>query len=479
MFTSLAAAIMMASTLTAPATAQPLPWCPQIPGHQVECGTITRPLVAGRPKLGTTPVGYALVRRSALDRPASGTILGVPGGPGLSSISLTGFFAGLTGSLLDRHDLLLVDPRGVGASGPLSCGAEPLSLLKSREWLIDVVGRCGKRLGARAAGYTSAATADDLDAVRKRLGVGRVDLVGGSYGSYLMQVYARRHPASVKSIVLSGVLPEDLDVLQRPSAKAVPGVLRAICRRSGSCDGDATVRDLRTFAAKLRRQPVVLDNKVTFTEDKLAGLLFQNASAGVGGRPGARTLLGRFPAILRDAARGDYARLTEAVGETERGPSSFTEALSMAIACNDFPAAWSKSAPMPRRVKQLKAALAAQGDGAVLSPEAAASARYAFGDFCLGWPRTRDGGQAADGALPDVPVLVLNGDLDANTPSSDARKVSARFRRAIFVSVPNTGHLPFVEPSGCVRGMIAAFVTSGGPGPLTCLSGIPPISVDR
>ena len=77
--------------------------------------------------------------------------------------------------------------------------------------MIARIGVCGHQLGARASLYGTAAAADDLEAVRAALGLQRLDLWGASYGTYLMTVYAARHPAHVQSLVLHGAYPIDFD----------------------------------------------------------------------------------------------------------------------------------------------------------------------------------------------------------------------------------------------------------------------------
>jgi pimeloyl-ACP methyl ester carboxylesterase len=97
------------------------------------------------------------------------------------------------------------DPRGTGRSHALSCGLTELPA--TRQGFVRAIGRCAKRLGRQARAYTSAATADDFEAVRAHLGIPRLDLYGVSYGTYLMTVFAQRHPTSVRSIVLSSAFP--------------------------------------------------------------------------------------------------------------------------------------------------------------------------------------------------------------------------------------------------------------------------------
>ena len=112
--------------------------------------------------------------------------------------------------------------------------------------------------GVRARGYTSAATADDIDAVRAHLGIRRLDLLGESYGSYLMTVYAQRHPDHVRSIVLSSAYPLAFDMWARPNARAVARAILLMCQRSaGACDGRRTLNQLSQVARLLREHPIL------------------------------------------------------------------------------------------------------------------------------------------------------------------------------------------------------------------------------
>ena len=93
---------------------------------------------------------------------------------------------------------------------------------------------CAGDLGARAGLYGSAAVADDIEAVRATLGAEKLDLWGDSYGTFLMPVYAARHPEHVRSIVLDGAFPIASDPWGRD-------VLRASGASSGSSAGARTL----------------------------------------------------------------------------------------------------------------------------------------------------------------------------------------------------------------------------------------------
>jgi len=64
-------------------------------------------------------------------------------------------------------------------------------------------------------------------------------------------------------------------------------------------------------------------------------------------------------------------------------------------------------------------------------------------------PRGEDG--------PDVPVLVVNGDIDLQTPLAGARKVAAAYPNSVLVVVPNAAHVAY-PVSDCAAALETAFL---------------------
>ncbi|HXS43541.1 MAG TPA: alpha/beta fold hydrolase, partial [Solirubrobacteraceae bacterium] len=233
------------------ASAQAEPPCPA----GMRCGTVTVPLDRQNASSGTIDIRYAVVPHTDTTRPAVGTIVPNPGGPGEATIADASRYLQPLAPLRRDRDLLLIDPRGTGQSGALMCPSlarhNPLTLD-----FTDIAGICGPDVGAHAGVYGSAAVADDIDAVRAALGLDKLDLWGDSYGTFLMPVYAARHPAHVRSIVLDGAFPIAFDRWNRDVLRSVRRVIGLVCRRTHRCSGRRVLTRLGQVGRRLRRHPV-------------------------------------------------------------------------------------------------------------------------------------------------------------------------------------------------------------------------------
>ncbi|HEY6566122.1 MAG TPA: alpha/beta fold hydrolase, partial [Actinomycetota bacterium] len=169
--------------------------------------------------------------RSDPDAAAQEPIVAMEGGPGYGSIGSVGSYRILFGPLLQTRDLIVMDQRGTGGSEAIKCP----DLQRGRGDYVDAVTACAEQLGANANTYGSAAAADDLAAILAGLGVGSVNVYGDSYGTYLAQVFALRHPEQVRALVLDGAYDDDFDPFARDAAGALARSWTTLCRRAGTC----------------------------------------------------------------------------------------------------------------------------------------------------------------------------------------------------------------------------------------------------
>ena len=470
----------------APAHGQVLGPCTDVPDElNARCGSVTVPVDRATPSLGTMQVAFAVLSRRDRSRPSLGTIVGPHTGAPL--IDAASQLVGSFGALLNRRELLLVDSRGVGRSDPVFCsslGNVTLGLVTAPERLTSAIGACGRELGARAGAYGLAAVADDLDAVRAALGVERLDLWGNSYASHLMTVYAGRHPGRVRSIVLSGTYPIAYEPFGLDKLAGARRAVHLMCARTRSCRGRAVLRDVARLARRLRREPVTFTARGGDRRFRLR--LDDGALASVLWGGGDTLFLGRLPAAVRSALKGDLAPLRRLVETpalsgasvlTDPGGSA-AETVPLAAACHDFPRVFSYADPPATRRRAFAQALRAvpKRRFAPFSRRGWLRAGVERPDWCLEWPNDPTAAlPLAPGApLPDVPALVLSGDLDANTPTSGGREMAARYPRATFVEIPNAGHTPDAY-SPCAVAMARRFSRTLAVDRRTCAgTGAPP-----
>ena len=458
---------------TQPAATAALARCAGVPDlPTARCGSVEVPLDRANPAAGTTKVAFALVPRRNASAPSAGTLAFNPGGPGDPTIANAAETAKMFAPLLDKRDLLLVDPRGTGRSDALHCPTDDHprveDVFAAPARAFEAIGQCGRELGPRTAYYGTAAVADDFEAVRAAIGVDRLDLWGNSYGTYLMPVYAARHPEHVRSMVLSAAYPTEFDPWGRDRAAATRRAIGLICARTHGCQADAVLRDVAALATRLRHHPVTFD--VAVDAKHLRGRLDETtlATLAYSGPYG----LAQLPAIAASGRAGDLAPLrrvtetkllTEAYGITHHAPRTDSLPQAFATECHDFPRVFSLADPPATRhaaYEQARGALD-QRAFAPFSAEAWTSTGFEAGATCIEWPDVPNAAPpiAPGTTMPDVPVLVISGDLDANTPSSAGREVASQFAHATFAEIPNVGHVP-TDASPCALKLGLRFIAT-------------------
>jgi pimeloyl-ACP methyl ester carboxylesterase len=423
------------------------------------CGTVTVPFDRADPAAGTIDIAYAFVPHSDASSPSLGTVVPNPGGPGQSTIASAGLYLQGAPQLFAQRDLLLIDPRGTGGSGALTCpslaGRQPLDE-------AEIARLCSADLGSRAGRYGSADVADDVDAVRAALGIDKLDLWGDSYGTFLMQVYAARHPEHVRSVVLDGAFPIESDPWGRDVLRGVRRVIPLVCSRMLRCSGRRALAQIGELAVRLRRRPIEFTAAtprgrlhLTLGERELANLTW------AGGRPEE---LKRVPGAVAAALRHRFGPLKKLVVSSRLrdldnltvDPAIYSVVAGVATACRDYPRPYDLGAPPATRRAQYRRRLRAldRAQFRPFSPGAWLRTHIDAGPKCLDWPPDPAAGSGLRGLrMPDVPVLVMSGELDTNTPVEQGRAVAAQFPHATFAVVAGAGHTPALDPCGVALGV--------------------------
>jgi pimeloyl-ACP methyl ester carboxylesterase len=477
----------------APGVPAGLTRCTHAPGAW--CGTVVVPLDRSGHVSGTTPVRFEYYPRTDTGQPQLGTVVAAEGGPGYSTTDSRDYYLDLFGPLQDRRALLLVDQRGTGLSDPFLRAA---AQVYDGNWIANAEA-CGAQLGERSDLYTSAAAAHDLKAVLDSIGVTQIDLDGDSYGSFFSQSFAVRYPGLLRTLVLDATYPiSDLDPLYRTSATRLRENLAIACARSvatcpttpGDMVGlvDRVLQRIRASAITTTAPDGTgRETTVTFTPRKVLDVLLYTD-----GVPG---WIREAPAALSAFLAGNTRPLGRMVAEGAIDPAapaarlpgglrpraeirSFSEGAYLAYACTDYPAIWNKASSLSARESQYAAALAAL-PASTFAPWR--TLEYADSDFftyeyCLHWPAPRapEPPFPAGGRYPNLPTLVLNGELVIRTDVYQARAVARNFSRSTYLEASNMGHVTALyDADACAAAIVRRFVQTIATGDTSCLGRIP------
>lgn len=443
--------------------------CPSPHAVPTTCETLTVPL----DRSGQVPGSVQLLveRRAASQPPSLGALVVLAGGPGQAATPIIDPIQRALEPALRRHDLVVFDQRGTGASDPLSCPA--IDNATTFAMLDPAVEACANQLGARRAFYTSRDSADDLDAVRQALGLDKISLFGVSYGTFAALTYARRYPAHVESLVLDSVIhPDGRDPLDRSTYRAFRRMLRDVCKAGCGRITKDPVKDLTRLVHRVQARPLKV---VAYSPGgkRLNGQLAEadvvRVIEGADFDPFARAEL---PSALVSASRGDGAPLARLLvregssGGTHAtlgsGQATDSSALFFATACEELPFPWSRTAPLSARRGQLTTALAAVPASVYAPFSRQVEASTGTSRPCLRWPNGSPESPLVTGTPADVPVLILAGVDDTRTPLPDARLAASLFPKATLVSVPHTGHSVLgTDISTCSQEALDSFFTAG------------------
>jgi pimeloyl-ACP methyl ester carboxylesterase len=209
--------------------------------YAADCGTLVVPENRSDPQ--SRLIGVKVTRIRALSDHPREPIFRLEGGPGLTNLDFA-----RASRYAQNRDVVLVGYRGVDSSVRLECPEVESALKHSTDYLAeksltaygDAFGTCAARLtdeGVDLDGYSLVAQADDLEAARKALGYGRIDLLSESAGTRLAMIYAWRYPESVHRSVMIGVNPPGNYLWNPKAIDEQVGRYSKLCSHDDSCSG--------------------------------------------------------------------------------------------------------------------------------------------------------------------------------------------------------------------------------------------------
>lgn len=392
----------------------------------------------------------------------------VAGGPGQGSIqgfaSLLSAFDGIR----RERDLVMVDQRGTGDSNRLDCempdDAFESGVIEPAE-LRALAVKCLPTLPGRPEFYTTSIAVGDLEAVRAALGYARINVYGGSYGSRVAQHYARRYPASTRTLVLDGVVPPAIVLVPNIAIESQRALDRVLARCTADLDCNARFPAITAqFAkldARLRQGPVAvtLADPVTGEQRPLdvthAHLVTMARMLTYA--PGTASIL---PLLVHEAAtNGNYAPLA---AQAEMIGDGLGRMLAMGM---------HNSVVCAEDVPRFAGAVEREAlEATVFGPLMVDGMRA----ICDVWPRGPVDADFAEPLDSEVPALLLSGEFDPATPAEWGAMAAKQLANGLHVVVPGQGHGQLRLP--CVQKLLRQFIDAGNAAGLdtACIGTIEP-----
>jgi pimeloyl-ACP methyl ester carboxylesterase len=435
----------------------------------VQCATIDVPI----DRSGNVPGTFTLlVHRVPAPQPAGKPpLFYLTGGPGQTNTAVTVRALTRYGAALQHRDLITFAQRGTGPT-KITCPA-----LETGAGPATAMPECANQLGPARNFYTSRDAADDIDAIRQDLGVDKIALFGASYGTWVEQGYAIRHPEHVETMVLDSTVGPNqrADPFSVEQYDAAPGIARAICHRN-ACRGITSDpwSDFLKLFAKLQKKPLtgrVFDEDGASRKVTLSGLLVASVVPELDVKDHLRAELPRAVAGALKGDAGPLARLVSGGGPTGPPPDPFAavnQTVLNVTRCEEDVQPFDRTASPADRLTQARQQLAAIPPSTFdpFGPDLAFV--LSLVPTCAYWPMLADQPSFGNGAPANVPVLLVHGEFDLRSTLASTQTVAGEFPQATVLTIPNAGHSATRRAGpNCARAAVIRFLDGASPGQCT------------
>lgn len=432
-----------------------------------ECATASVPRSYADPGGAQLPI--AVVRQKAPD-PARriGTLFLGAGGPGNSGIDAARDFGMPGGELAQRFDIVTFDQRGVRRSRQVQCfgspveqdqywsrvripPANPAEEQQARLDSEELAASCAHHDPDLIPHLTTVDAARDLELLRRAVGDTTLTFSGGSYASYLGEVYGAIFPKRVRALQLSSVInptayTADAVAMLRNTALGTQDVAREFtricaevgtvaCAFAGPTADDVWAR-LHVLLSQLRQAPITVGRDGAALSVHYSDVIPVQVALLYDAQYGWPTLA-ELLATLERGASGD-PKLVRQILASIQFPPEFLDSYT-AISCADYrvplmPDQW------PTRAHQLDVQAPHFGRYWLYQAQPCASWQSASLPRYTGPWRLRS----------QTAALLMNNRHDPATPLSGAIEAQRQLGHAQLVIVEGHGHGVSGE---CARGI--------------------------
>jgi pimeloyl-ACP methyl ester carboxylesterase len=403
------------------------------------------------------------------------------GGPGGSSLGVLWYFLDHADWAGDR-DIIVVEQRGDALANPtLDCpeldtehfiveGGALLGGSAAAERWGQQLSACHSRLieqGVDLAAYTSAESVADLVDLRAALEYDEWNLYGVSYGSRLALTVMRDHPEGLRSVILDGPFPPNINWFETLPT----GFMTALDALVAQCADDAACDEhypqLRQSLGRLLDSaadapiPVTVKNpadgsplRVDVSDVDLTGGLFDALYD--------PDVLRALPYLIDQLERGNTSSMIPLAQRSIDGRGILAEGLDMSVTC-------AEEAPF--------------NDDAFVAEALTADpilehfeVRSGFRQDCATWAVPPLAAVENQAVASDVPTFIANGGYDPVTPLAYGEAAATQLSHAYLYEFPAMGHgsvwANWIDP--CPASMAEQFLADPATEPdSSCIAAMP------
>ena len=426
---------------------------PGAPSMAARCGTMVRPLDPSGEVEGEIELRVAVVPALNLT-PQPDPLVPIAGGPGGGTVQFYAAYSGAFEEVRRNRDILLIDQRGTGESSTMDCEFDD-DLAEgeySTELTIEYTKLCLDELPHDPRFFTTSVAVTDMEAVREALGYPTLNLYGVSYGTRVAQHFARRYPASTRTVIIDGVVPPTISLgpeIATESQKAVDKILGR-CAENEACSArfPTVSEDFARVVAQLRDEPVSIEIPHPST-GRLEAVDFGigEFSAAVRLMAYSPLSISLLPLFIDEAGKGNFVPLG---GQFMMTMVAMMDSLSLgmhnSVVC-------AEDVPFYDNATIDHDAIASSYMGAIQLD--------ALKTICSVWPSGPIDDEFKVPLKTDLPFLLLSGDADPITPPRYADLAAVDLSNAAHLIGKHQGHGQVSV--GCMPRLISDFIDAADP----------------
>jgi len=423
----------------------------------ISCGYLIVP--EDRQALETGRIVERFVARIAARQPTDQTpIMYLSGGPGMpvaEDIALI-----LQSQLHQNYEVIAIDQRGAGFSRPsLNCS----ELDDQTDYLNPAWSQpCYRRLvndGIALRAYDSVSDAHDLHDLLVVLEIDKANVYGYSYGSRLALTFARDFPQRIRALMLDGVLPLQVNILEA----LAPNGNQSIARIFSSCAADADCQraypdlsaSFEDVLATLNRKPAEVQTEeydypiaVTgrdFVFDVLYGLYEKHS-------------IPFLPAKIDAYAHGEYDfEMARGEGELPQNEADLLDTLDVSSEGTVLSFLCAEEVPFNQRERIVNRAANLTG----VLRRALVEWAISYLNDCKIWEVPRSSARENQPVKSDIPTLLLSGYFDPVTPPEWGDEAAKYLENSWHYVFPDASHGVLFEPDAdCAESIALSFLAN-------------------